>query len=99
MSNFTVPKEIVQLLKCNRCSAFLSEIPVYTGNGGENICHSCSTKIDLSNYHYNVVYVMLAQYLKFPCIYSKRGCKEWIEFNCSREHESVCPYNNCVYKQ
>lgn len=97
MSNvFKIPQDVIQTLRCNRCDGFLNEIPIYVGSGGENICHSCSTRIDLSNYHYNVAYVALAQYLKFPCIYANKGCTEWIEFNRSTEHENMCSYKRAV---
>lgn len=94
MTNFSISQEIVQILKCDRCDSFLNEIPVFTGSDGENICNRCSKWLDSSEYHRNVLYEILAQYLKFPCAYAGRGCPEWLEFNKSQQHERNCSFNN-----
>jgi hypothetical protein len=41
----------------------------------------------------NISLENLSVQMKFPCLYSKYGCKDTFPYNAFREHEAICGYS------
>jgi len=94
-----IGKGVLSELECPACKQYMVP-PIALCQGGHNICNTCrptvsscptckmnfleSTNISLEN---------LSMQIKFPCRYSKYGCKDTFPYNAYLEHEAVCGYS------
>lgn len=95
---FDISGELIEKLLCDFCGQYLSSGPVLMDLRGQNMCGRCSNKtdMDLTEFHSNYVYEILANLVYFPCKNYGAGCMEKLKFSTTLEHEEVCSHNSYV---
>jgi E3 ubiquitin-protein ligase SIAH1 len=94
-----IGKSVLIELQCPACKQYMVP-PITFCLGGHNICSncrpiasSCPTCKQWFLKTRNVSLENLSLQMKFPCRYSKYGCKETFPYNAFREHEAICDYS------
>ncbi|KAF2899387.1 hypothetical protein ILUMI_06788 [Ignelater luminosus] len=100
---YCLPEEVVERLLCPSCNRYISCGPVRILMNGDSICGRCSRN---KGFCRNTLFETSMSKFKFPCSYKSHGCKEFLLFGKTIEHERSCPYrsflcpvlpmNNCV---
>jgi hypothetical protein len=96
---FDIGKSVLTELKCPACKEYMVP-PITFCLGGHNICNncrptmsSCPTCKQWFLRARNASLENLSLQMKFPCRYSKYGCKDLFPYNTFREHEATCGYS------
>lgn len=89
-SGYILPKSASCLLKCTKCSLYLSIPPITVDSGGYQ-CGRCYSPTDTSQIR-AMAYESLAKFTKFPCIYDSLGCPKNLEFGELVNHEEICEF-------
>jgi len=94
-----ISKSVLIELECPACKEYMVP-PITICLGGHNICNTCRptvSKCSTCKQKFlkttNVSLENLSLQMKFPCRYSKYGCKDTFPYNTFREHESICGYS------
>ena len=94
-----IGKSVLIELQCPSCKQYMVP-PINFCLGGHNICNNCrptaSTCPTCKQWFLetrNVSLENLSLQMKFPCRYSKYGCKNTFPYNVFREHEAICGYS------
>jgi hypothetical protein len=94
-----IGKSVLTELECPACKGYMVP-PITFCLGGHNICSncrptvpSCPTCKQRFMKTRNVSLENLSLQMKFPCRYSKYGCKDTFPYNAFREHEAICGYS------
>ena len=94
-----IDKSVLMELECPACKEYMVP-PINFCLSGHNICNkcrptvpSCSTCKQKFLKTRNVSLENLSRQMKFPCRYSKYGCKDTFPYNAFGEHEAICGYS------
>ena len=94
-----IGKSVLTELQCPACKQYMVP-PITFCLGGHNICgkcrptvSSCPTCKQWFLKTRNVSLENLSLQMKFPCQYSKYGCKDTFPYNEFHEHEAICGYS------
>ncbi|XP_018324226.1 uncharacterized protein LOC108736329 isoform X2 [Agrilus planipennis] len=98
-----VPEPILEFLKCEVCSCWLSCGPVLVLPSFKSICGRCSNNANIlqlgpQSKLRHVTYELLASFYKFPCIYWSKHCPGYLDWDDSTKHEDNCLYGTTVIK-
>ncbi|XP_056632157.1 uncharacterized protein LOC130442101 [Diorhabda sublineata] len=88
----SLPSDILESLICSNCSNYLSVFPIYTkiDNSGA-LCGRCKVA-EVDKYLKDEAYECIAQFLTFPCMYTKNGCTENHIPTKLEQHERRCSW-------
>ena len=94
-----IDKSVLTELECPACKEYMVP-PITFCLGGHNICNtcrptvsSCATCKQWFLETRNLSLENLSLQMKFPCRYSKYGCKDTFPYNAFRKHEAICGYS------
>ena len=94
-----IGKSVLTELECPACKQYMVP-PITFCLGGHNICNTCRPTVKscpTCKQKFlkirNVSLEILSLHMKFPCRYSKYGCKGAFPYNAFREHEAMCGYS------
>jgi len=94
-----IGKSVLTELECPACKEYMGP-PITFCLGGHNICSTCRPTVPSCPTckqwflkTRNVSLENLSLQIKFPCRYSKYGCKDTFPYNAFREHEAICGYS------
>ena len=94
-----IGKCVLTELQCPACKQYMVP-PITFCLGGYNICNICRPTVSICPTckqfflkTRNVSLENLSLQMKFPCRYSKDGCKDTFPYNAFREHEAICGYS------
>jgi hypothetical protein len=93
-----IGQSVLTELQCPACKEYM-EPPITFCLGGHNICSNCRPIVSscpICKQWFlktrNVSLENLSLQMKFPCSYSKYGCKDTFPHSAIREHIAICGY-------
>jgi hypothetical protein len=93
-----IGQSVLTELQCPACKEYM-EPPITFCQGGHNICRncrpivsSCPTCKQRFLETRNISLENMSVQMKFPCSYSKYGCKDTFPHSAIREHKATCSY-------
>ncbi|KAF5285363.1 hypothetical protein FQR65_LT13253 [Abscondita terminalis] len=89
-SNYILPVDIVEKLKCYYCQGYLSCGPIKMENN-QYICGRCTAKNNKQVALQPLFEESMVKFI-FPCMYDKEGCLQRMLFNCTQDHETTCMF-------
>jgi hypothetical protein len=93
-----IGQSVLNGLQCPACKEYM-EPPITFCQGGHNICSNCRPTVSSCPTCKqgfleirNIILENLSLQMKFPCRYSKYGCKDTFPHSAIREHKAKCGY-------